>query len=186
MASSCGSPCTFRCLAVLLLANLYHPLCIPMPECQLTSSELCFTNAAIFASEPMRFLSLDQITFRLPVPIGAVLRLSSKVVKTTQPSADGAEPAKAHVLVRAEVEEVATGVSFPPNRYNSTRSGDVATLLSRLVILPKDHKDSGSLQADWARCEERQIHSALQWPKKTPTRSARRSCRRRTTRPCRI
>jgi acyl-coenzyme A thioesterase 9 len=60
----------------------------------------------------MRFLSLDQITFRLPVPIGAVLRLSSKVVYTTKPipgvEVDG--EAKAHIMVRAEVEEVETGV----------------------------------------------------------------------------
>ena len=72
--------------------------------------ELCFTNAAIFASRPMRFLSLDEITFRLPVPIGAVLRLTSKVVHTSQPEGPDDE-AKAHVMVRAEVEEVETGVS---------------------------------------------------------------------------
>ena len=59
----------------------------------------------------MRFLSLDEITFRLPVPIGAVLRLSSKVVHTSQPEGSEDE-AKAHVMVRAEVEEVETGVSF--------------------------------------------------------------------------
>ena len=61
----------------------------------------------------MRFLSLDQITFRLPVPIGAVLRLTSKVVKTTRPNPeDGPNgEAHAHVMVRAEVEEVETGVS---------------------------------------------------------------------------
>jgi acyl-coenzyme A thioesterase 9 len=87
----------------------------------LICSELCFTNAAIFASEPMRFLSLDQITFRLPVPIGAVLRLSSKVVKTTKPSADGNEPAKAHILVRAEVEEVETGVSRSQPHHHQPR-----------------------------------------------------------------
>ncbi len=74
--------------------------------------ELCFTNAAIFASKPMRFLSLDQITFRLPVPIGAVLRLSSKVVHTTQPFDGPDGEAKAHIMVRAEVEEVETGVSL--------------------------------------------------------------------------
>ena len=73
--------------------------------------ELCFTNAALFASEPMRFLSLDEITFRLPVPIGAVLRLSSKVVHTTMPHDGPDGEAKAHIMVRAEVEEVDTGVS---------------------------------------------------------------------------
>jgi hypothetical protein len=60
----------------------------------------------------MRFLSLDQITFRLPVPIGAVLRLSSKVVYTTEGSADEqGGGAKVHIMVRAEVQEVETGVS---------------------------------------------------------------------------
>lgn len=71
---------------------------------------MCFTNAAIFASKPLRFLSLDQITFRLPVPIGAVLRLSSKVVKTTHPVGGEGGEAKVHIMVRAEVEEVETGV----------------------------------------------------------------------------
>lgn len=74
-------------------------------------SELCFTNAAIFSSKPLRFLSLDQITFRLPVPIGAVLRLSSKVVHTTQPREGPNDEARVHIMVRAEVEEVGTGVS---------------------------------------------------------------------------
>jgi acyl-coenzyme A thioesterase 9 len=59
----------------------------------------------------MRFLSLDQITFRLPVPIGAVLRLTSKVVKTTPPHKGPDGNAKAHIVVKAEVEEVETGVS---------------------------------------------------------------------------
>lgn len=77
----------------------------------LTCSELAFTNAAIFASKPMRFLSLDQITFRLPVHIGAVLRLSSKIVHTTSPHSEVDGEAKAHIMVRAEVEEVETGVS---------------------------------------------------------------------------
>ena len=75
------------------------------------SSELCFTNAAIFSSKPLRFLSLDQITFRLPVPIGAVLRLSSKVVHTTQPHEGPNGEARVHIMVRAEVQEVGTGVS---------------------------------------------------------------------------
>lgn len=77
------------------------------------SSELCSTNAALFASRPMRFLALDQITFRLPVPIGAVLRLTSKIVKTTRPTqgAISDEEVKVHIMVRAEVEDVKTGVS---------------------------------------------------------------------------
>lgn len=59
----------------------------------------------------MRFQSLDQITFLLPVPIGAVLHLTSKVVKTTRPHAGKDGEAKVHIQVVAEVEEVETGVS---------------------------------------------------------------------------
>lgn len=83
--------------------------CTHLPD---GDSELCFTNAAIFASTPLRFLSLDQITFRLPVPIGAVLRLSSRVLHTTRPQHGADGEAKVQILVRAEVEEVETGVSL--------------------------------------------------------------------------
>ncbi len=59
----------------------------------------------------MRFLSLDSIQFILPVPIGAVLHLTSKVVKTTHPHGGRDGEAKAHIQVKAEVEEMETGVS---------------------------------------------------------------------------
>ncbi|ORX34204.1 HotDog domain-containing protein [Kockovaella imperatae] len=89
--------------------------------------ELCFTNAALFASRPMRFLSLDEITFRLPVPIGAVLRLTSKVVNTSTPRAG--EEAKVHIMVRAEVEEVDSGVSrtrgWPDARLDANQGSQV-------------------------------------------------------------
>lgn len=73
--------------------------------------ELCFTNASLFAHTPLRFLSLDQINFRNPVPIGAVVRLTSKVVKTTQPTGGPLGHAKAHIVVKAEVQDVESGVS---------------------------------------------------------------------------
>ena len=94
--------------------------------------ELCFTNAAIFASRPMRFLSLDEITFRLPVPIGAVLRLTSKVVHTSRPEGPDDE-AKAHIMVRAEVEEVETGVS--PIRLSRCHTDCVATPRDQHILL---------------------------------------------------
>ncbi len=63
----------------------------------------------------MRFISLDQIIFKLPVPIGAILHLDAKVVKTTKgvesSPLEGAVPAKAHVMVTAQVEDVTKGVS---------------------------------------------------------------------------
>lgn len=77
--------------------------------------ELAFVTSATFAGEPLRFLSLDQINFKLPVPIGAVLHLEARVVKTTWPGeavarTDGANNAKAHVMVTAQVEDVSSGV----------------------------------------------------------------------------
>lgn len=76
--------------------------------------ELCFLTAATFAHTPMRFQSLDQIVFRLPVPIGAIVRLTSKVLKTTLPQEEHDGEAKAHIMVKAEVQDVKTGVGAPP------------------------------------------------------------------------
>ncbi|WVR05715.1 hypothetical protein IAU60_002739 [Kwoniella sp. DSM 27419] len=95
---------------------------------------LCFTNASIFAQGPMRFLSLDQITFRLPVPIGAVLRLSSKVVKTTQPHQGPDGEAKVHIMVRAEVEEVETGTRRETNTFFFTMAKEDHDPLGRVVV----------------------------------------------------
>ncbi|WWC86043.1 uncharacterized protein L201_000914 [Kwoniella dendrophila CBS 6074] len=95
---------------------------------------LCFTNAALFSGAPMRFQALDQITFRLPVPIGAVLRLSSKVVKTTRPRDGPDGEAKAHIVVRAEVEEVDTGVRRETNTFFFTMAKEDDQPIGRTVI----------------------------------------------------
>lgn len=97
---------------------LYAISPVPNPRVLIPFSELCFTNAALFAAQPLRFLSLDQINFRLPVPIGAVLRLTSKIVHTTLPHEGADGDAKVHIMVRAEVEEVETGVRLI---WSSTR-----------------------------------------------------------------
>ncbi|EIW72760.1 hypothetical protein TREMEDRAFT_36912 [Tremella mesenterica DSM 1558] len=96
--------------------------------------ELCFTNAAIFASTPMRFLSLDEITFRLPVPIGAVLRLTSKVVHTTMPHGGPDGEAKVHIMVRAEVEEVETGARSETNTFFFTMAKEDKNPIGRTVV----------------------------------------------------
>ncbi|ORY21849.1 HotDog domain-containing protein [Naematelia encephala] len=96
--------------------------------------ELCFTNTAIFASKPLRFLALDSITFRLPVPIGAVLRLTSKVVKTTRPHQGEGGEAKVHVVVRAEVEEVETGLRRETNTFYFTMAKEDHEPLGRTVV----------------------------------------------------
>jgi len=42
--------------------------------------ELGFSNASMFCRGRIRFLSLDEISFKLPVPIGSILRLTSLVL----------------------------------------------------------------------------------------------------------
>lgn len=44
--------------------------------------ELGYSNAVIFTRGVLRFLSLDEITFKHPVPIGSVLRLKSRIAHT--------------------------------------------------------------------------------------------------------
>ncbi|OXB38575.1 thioesterase family protein [Cryptococcus neoformans] len=103
--------------------------------------ELCFTNVFLFAQGPLRFLALDQITFRLPVPIGAVLRLSSKIVHTTQPHEGPDGEAKVHVMVKAEVEEVETGTRRETNKFFFTMAKGGRQPLGRTVV-PTTYNDA--------------------------------------------
>ncbi|AAW42493.1 hypothetical protein CNBC1390 [Cryptococcus deneoformans B-3501A] len=103
--------------------------------------ELCFTNASLFAQGPLRFLALDQITFRLPVPIGAVLRLSSKIVHTTRPHEGPDGEAKVHVMVKAEVEEVETGSRRETNTFFFTMAKGGRQPLGRTVV-PTTYNDA--------------------------------------------
>ncbi|WVQ85620.1 hypothetical protein IAT38_007786 [Cryptococcus sp. DSM 104549] len=100
----------------------------------LQAFELCFTNAALFASGPLRFLALDQITFRLPVPIGAVLRLSSTIVKTTKPHDGPDGEAKVHIVVKAEVEEVETGIRRETNTFYFTMAKGGREPIGKVVV----------------------------------------------------
>lgn len=45
-------------------------------------SQLGYSNSLLFTRGPVRFLSLDSISFARPVPIGSVLRLKSYVLHT--------------------------------------------------------------------------------------------------------
>ena len=45
--------------------------------------KLGFTNASMFTRGPVRFLSLDGISFARPVPIGSILRLTSLILHTS-------------------------------------------------------------------------------------------------------
>ncbi|KAF5391978.1 hypothetical protein D9757_003247 [Collybiopsis confluens] len=62
--------------------------------------ELGFSNASMFCRGRVRFLALDEISFKLPVPIGSILRLTSVVLYddlVKEPGVDGVE--SVHQLV---------------------------------------------------------------------------------------
>lgn len=48
--------------------------------------ELGYSNAVVFTRGILRFLSLDEITFKHPVPIGSILRLKSRTAHTVPES----------------------------------------------------------------------------------------------------
>ncbi|KAB5591265.1 Acyl-coenzyme A thioesterase 9 [Ceratobasidium theobromae] len=93
--------------------------------------EIGYTNAYLFTRAPLRFLSLDGIAFKKPVPIGSVLRLRSTIAHTMS----GTEfPAVAHVQVRAEVIDPATGEENLTNTFRFTWVREDGPPLRRIVV----------------------------------------------------
>ena len=45
--------------------------------------ELGYSNAVLYTHGPLQFYSLDEISFKLAVPIGSILRLKSRIAHTT-------------------------------------------------------------------------------------------------------
>ncbi|KAJ9097811.1 hypothetical protein QFC19_006679 [Naganishia cerealis] len=86
-------------------------------------SFLWLLSRRLFAGRTLRFLALDQIIFRLPVPIGAVVRMKAETVTSTRPKSKeelstgleftSAGNAKVHVVVTAQIQDVAKGNQEP-------------------------------------------------------------------------
>ncbi|SPO39317.1 related to acyl-coa thioester hydrolase [Pseudozyma flocculosa] len=83
--------------------------------------ELAWMVAASFVHRQVQFLSLDALSFHAPVPIGAILRLSSQVTYSDE-SGDAAngKHAVAGVSVLAEVVNLETGVGSRSNTNDLT------------------------------------------------------------------
>lgn len=90
--------------------------------------ELGYSNANVFTRGVLRFLSLDEITFKHPVPIGSVLRLRSRIAHTTTTS-----PNVVHVAVQANVIDTATGEEQTTNEFRFTW-GCYGRPFTRMVI----------------------------------------------------
>ncbi|KAG5640978.1 hypothetical protein DXG03_006471 [Asterophora parasitica] len=103
--------------------------------------ELGFTNTSIFTRGPVRFLSLDGISFARPVPIGSILRLTSQILHTSTPRGPGAWPMLVHVGVKANVVDVKTGSEQTTNDFRFTWCRDVGEAIPRKVV-PKTYKEA--------------------------------------------
>jgi acyl-coenzyme A thioesterase 9 len=76
------------------------------------ATELSYSNAVLFARSPMKFLALDEISFSLPVPIGAILRLTATVIHSTSHAL--------HSQVTAELVDVRSGKKSKTNTFYLT------------------------------------------------------------------
>lgn len=65
--------------------------------------------AASLVNRHVQFLSLDALSFHAPVPIGAMLQLSSQIAYTSEPDQHPQGHTIAGVTVLAEVVDLETG-----------------------------------------------------------------------------
>ena len=137
--------------------------------------ETAWMGAAMFAQRPVDFLSLDALSFHLPVPIGAVLSLTSHVTYTTTAAAEAAAVADgqqsagkegssiASVVVLAEVVDVETGERNKSNTVGGLRLLYCLSLFSLTEPSPHPSSTSASTLAPRtsAWCPSR---TATAWP----------------------
>ncbi|TFY55934.1 hypothetical protein EVJ58_g7937 [Rhodofomes roseus] len=100
--------------------------------------ELGFANAELFTGCHVLFVSLDGISFAKPVPIGSILRLTSHILHTTQSEKF---PGLIHVVVQANVVDVATGKEQTTNDFRFTWCTDHNIPVTRKVV-PKTYKEA--------------------------------------------
>ncbi|EKM52604.1 uncharacterized protein PHACADRAFT_149409 [Phanerochaete carnosa HHB-10118-sp] len=93
--------------------------------------ELGYSSSMLFTRGPVRFLSLDSISFARPVPIGSVLRLKSHVLHTTSTKEF---PALIHVGVEANVVDIRTGSEQMTNDFRLTWCREDGEPLKRVVV----------------------------------------------------
>ncbi|KAF8311104.1 Thioesterase/thiol ester dehydrase-isomerase [Clavulina sp. PMI_390] len=95
--------------------------------------EIGYSAAILFTGRTMRFLSLDSTTFKLPVPVGSILRLTSAVVHTI-PGEGSGYGTLVSVRVRADVIDVATGEEKNTNEFHFTWGAEGSEPLKKTVV----------------------------------------------------
>lgn len=75
------------------------------------------------------------------MPIGAILWLKSKVVYCEEPTGGPYGEGKIHIIVKAEVEDVATGSRNETNTFYFTMVKDNMEPLKKIVV-PKTYEEA--------------------------------------------
>lgn len=116
--------------------------------------ELGFADATLFCRGPVRFLSLDKISFTKPVSVGSILRLRSMIIHSTSSRKYPAivvrsgsflvswrsdPPYSQHVRVEANVVDVSTGLEETTNDFRFTWVVENGPPLSMNVV-PKTYE----------------------------------------------
>ncbi|KAJ3894452.1 Thioesterase/thiol ester dehydrase-isomerase [Lentinula edodes] len=86
--------------------------------------ELGFSNASMFCRGRVRFLGLDEISFKLPVPIGSILRLNSVILYDDFLRQREENGETNHVGVKANVVDIKTGTEKTTNEFRFTWRGE--------------------------------------------------------------
>ncbi|KAG0348747.1 hypothetical protein BG004_004323 [Podila humilis] len=97
--------------------------------------ELAFCNASVFIKYRPTFLSLDEISFRKPVPIGTFLALDSQIVFS-----EGGQHHSFQVMVKADVWDVEKGTRETTNTFWFTFRNPKDNSTPR--IMPKTYAES--------------------------------------------
>lgn len=84
--------------------------------------ELAWMVSASFVNRHVQFLSLDALSFHAPVPIGAMLQLSSQIAYTSEPGQHPHNHTIAGVTVLAEVVDLESGERKKSNTVSNTTS----------------------------------------------------------------
>ncbi|SNX88049.1 related to acyl-coa thioester hydrolase [Melanopsichium pennsylvanicum] len=100
--------------------------------------ELAWMASASFVNRHVHFLSLDALSFHAPVPIGAMLQLSSQIAYTSEPEQHPQRHTIAGVTVLAQVVDLETGERKTSNTFHF--SFDLGT--TDRQVLPQTYKEA--------------------------------------------
>ncbi|KAJ3809201.1 Thioesterase/thiol ester dehydrase-isomerase [Lentinula aff. lateritia] len=108
--------------------------------------ELGFSNASMFCRSRVRFLGLDEISFKLPVPIGSILRLNSVILyddffRQREENGEANVYQLVHVGVKANVVDIKTGTEKTTNEFRFTWRGEEKLVKVRRVV-PKTYREA--------------------------------------------